>query len=159
MGIALAAAGAVLSAEHQSKPARSQAVVVADVSGRPTACLAADTEPATREDVARIWAAMHTGATGTAVNLQELVVPVTTSKQAQPYLAGLLAQHCDLVVTIGPRFGNAVLSKLATAPGTAFAAVDAGGLKSAGRLIAVNSSSAPTLVETNIRTLRRTAVG
>lgn len=152
----LAATAALIWTQHPSRP-KETPLVVADVSGRPTACLAADTEPTTRDEVARIWAAMHAGAAGKRVDVQQLIVPVTTSKQAQPYLAGLLAQHCDLIVTVGPRFGNAIPTQLAAAPDTSFTAVDADGLKSTGNLTVLASSTAPAHVESSVRTLHRTA--
>lgn len=98
-------------------------IVVQDVSGRPTACLAAD--PA-HSGVDAVWEAMRTSKPST-VNVQQLIVPVDSAERAAPYLAGMLSQHCDLIVTIGPAFGQAAATQAKDHPGVRFLAADAAG--------------------------------
>jgi basic membrane lipoprotein Med (substrate-binding protein (PBP1-ABC) superfamily) len=100
-------------------------IAVANVSGRPTACLAADSATAgSGDEVAKIWAAMQSS--GTGKNIQQLIQPAKTATQAQPYLGSLITQHCDLIITVGPSFGQAVPAVLKAAPSTRFTAIDSG---------------------------------
>lgn len=125
---ALAAGLAVfLFAYPQNQPKHPPKVTANDFSGRPTACLATDSATAAKTDaVTKIWAAMQDSAKPNTDNVQQLITPAAEPAQAQSYLAGLINQHCDLIVTIGRPFGQAI-SPLATAsPSTRFIAIDAG---------------------------------
>ncbi|MER7672374.1 hypothetical protein ABTY61_28475 [Kitasatospora sp. NPDC096128] len=130
---AAAVLGYVLFTGHGTP--RTTSAKANDVSGRATACLAADSASATGGDtVAGIWSAMQSAGTQHSTNVQRMIEPATTTEQAAPHLAGLLVQHCDLIVTVGAPFGQA-------APGIASAA-------SSVPIIAVDStlSSAPANV-------------
>ncbi|MFC8450242.1 hypothetical protein [Kitasatospora sp. NPDC057223] len=125
IGLALAAGGTVvLLLGSESKPARPALVVANDVSGRATACLATDTATATTTDaVPEIWAAMQAAGSESATNVQQLITPAVDADQAEPHLAGLLSQHCDLIVTVGPAFGLAVPKLALLVPAVRFTAI------------------------------------
>ncbi|MFC1413039.1 hypothetical protein ACEZCY_08995 [Streptacidiphilus sp. N1-12] len=128
-------------------------VVAADLSGRPTACMAADQATASKNpDTKLTWAAMQHGAQNRKINIQQLVLPAT-STQAKPYLAGLLAQHCDLVVTIGSPFGHAIPTSAHLAPTTRFLAIDAGTLPAASALTTIDGPSAAATVQAAVAAL------
>ncbi|MFF0416295.1 hypothetical protein ACFYUY_38435 [Kitasatospora sp. NPDC004745] len=96
-----------------------------DVSGRATACLAADSASTTGGDtVTRIWSAMQSAGSQHDANVQQVVEPAANAEQAFPHLAGLLVQHCDLIVTVGAPFGQATPGIAAAAPSVPIIAVD-----------------------------------
>ncbi|WP_428315876.1 hypothetical protein [Kitasatospora sp. LaBMicrA B282] len=98
-------------------------VVAADYSGRATACLASDTATAgASNEVQQVWSAMQHASAGK--NVQQLIQPVSNADQALPYLGSLISQHCDLIVTIGPAFGQAVPTTAKAVPTARFTAVD-----------------------------------
>ncbi|WP_035840755.1 type 1 periplasmic-binding domain-containing protein [Kitasatospora azatica] len=126
---AAAAAGAVLLLGGSGHaPVRPAKVVANDVSGRGTACLAADSATAAAgATVTGVWSAMQAAA-GTGQqqrNVQQLIMPATDAEQARPYLAGLLSQRCDLIVTVGRPFGQAAPALSVGHQGVRFVAVDA----------------------------------
>ena len=84
-------------------------VAATNYSGRPTACLAADSTDGPGLPLARsVWKAMQEASKGKAVNVQQLTVAAPNHEQAAPYLAGLLAQHCTLIITVSPSFTDAL---------------------------------------------------
>jgi hypothetical protein len=100
------------------------AVKAADVSGHRVACLAgASADTAGNPDTEAVWTAMQEAAAGKPLNMQRLVVPLTTADQAGSYLSGLAAQHCDLIVSIGPDFASAIPIVTRSSPHTQFIAV------------------------------------
>ncbi|MEY9876204.1 hypothetical protein ABH931_005714 [Streptacidiphilus sp. MAP12-33] len=127
----------VFSATRHANPP----LKVADVSGRPTACLASDSNPSNGATVTHLWSLMRHAVSGERVNAQQIQVPIPRGENAGPYLAGLVNQHCDLVVTVGKPFGQAI-DNMPRSPGKAqFIAVDSG--------LARPGSSQLTLVSTN----------
>jgi hypothetical protein len=154
LGILALVIAAFVVLPHGSPSAKPAKIVIADVSGRPTACLAADTISTGKSPVfERIWAAMHVGAAGRSINLQQLVLPVTSPHRAQPYLAGLLTQHCNVIVTIGPDFGQAIPAQLKAFPTSHFTAVDPGLTTSYARVTQVAAEQAPMTVQLEVNTL------
>jgi len=141
---------ALLLGSRNSPPPK---VIANDLSGRPTACLAADSQTASKtSEVTQTWAAMQSGARGLKINVQQLILVAKNPSQAQPYLAGLLEQHCTFVVTVGRPFGQAIPSDQKLAPHTHFLAIDAGALSTNAYL---QSSTADnlTLVRDQVRSL------
>lgn len=152
VGAALAAVcvTALLLASRNSPPPK---VTANDLSGRPTACLAADARTAsTTREVTQTWNAMQSGARGRTINVQQLVLAAKNPAQAQPYLAGLLEQGCTFVVTVGEPFGQAIPADQKLAPRTHFLAIDAGSLPTSTYLQS-STASDPQLVQNQIRTL------
>ncbi|SEM75138.1 hypothetical protein [Streptacidiphilus jiangxiensis] len=148
--IAAACLAAVLTFSGDGAPPK---VLAADLSGRPTACLAADTATTSRDTTTtRTWTAMQHGAQGLKVNIQQLVLPATAT-QAKPYLAGLLAQHCNLVVTVGQPFGAAIAADAHLSPTTHFMTVDASHLPGSALVTQLDSASAPTAVQAAVAAL------
>ena len=157
----LATSGAVLAAicatamllvSHSPYPAK---VIANDLSGRPTACLATDSQTASKDaDVAQTWAAMLNGVKGLGINVQRLILPAKTPSQARPYLAGLIQQHCTLVVTVGTPFGQAIPADQKLAPQTQFIAI-AGGTLPANDTLRSSTSSDTPLVQNEVRSLAR----
>lgn len=131
-------------------------VVAADLSGRPTACLAADQATSSKNpDANQAWTAMQHGAHGLKVNIQQLVLPATPA-QTKPYLAGLLAQHCNLVVTVGRPFGEAIAAEVHLSPATRFLAIDAGTLPTATEITRLDGASSATSVQAAVAALAST---
>lgn len=123
LAVVALAAGTIVALLPGHRADHPAAITVADVSGRPTACLAADARSAAGTAFNQVWAAMHAGQAGREVNVQQLVLPITSAARAQPYLAGLANQHCDLIVTVGPVFGQAITAQLKLYPQIHFTAV------------------------------------
>jgi len=99
-------------------------VSAANYSGLPTACLAADSGDVAERPLAQaIWAAMQQAARGKAINVQQLVVPAGKADQALPYLAGLISQHCTLIVAVTPPFTDALPDIAKSSPATKVTAI------------------------------------
>ncbi|MER7667419.1 hypothetical protein ABTY61_03005 [Kitasatospora sp. NPDC096128] len=129
---ALAVVGAAvllfLLGMDDSGDARPVPVPPSNIAGRRTACLTGDTtEAGGRTDTGAIWAALQDAARQRPLNVQQLFAPATTGEQALPYLAGLSAQHCDLVVAVGPAFGQSLATAAQASPRTTFVAVTTDG--------------------------------
>ncbi len=127
---------------HVSNPLK-----VADVSGRPTACLASDSAPSSAATASHLWSVMRHAVSGEHVNVQQIQVPIARGGNAEPYLAGLVNQRCDLVVTIGEPFGQAVSELLRTSRRGQFLAVDSGLAEGATRLTLADADTAPRAVQ------------
>ncbi|WP_031074886.1 hypothetical protein [Streptomyces sp. NRRL WC-3742] len=126
LGAAAVAAvvGIVLSGGDDDEGA-APAVHANDVSKRATACLAADSATASGGDLfGRVWSAMQTAGAQHDRNVQQLVVPAAGAEQAGPYLSGLVAQRCDLIVTVGAPFGRASTGVAQASPAVRLTAVD-----------------------------------
>ncbi|WP_329579397.1 hypothetical protein OG500_11455 [Kitasatospora sp. NBC_01250] len=137
---------------HISAPPK---VVANDYSGRATACLATDTTTAGKsKDVAKIWAAMQSAGTQGGKNVQQVIQPATTAEQAQPYLAGLVSQRCDLIVTVGPTFGQAIQAIAKAAPAAQFTAVDSSLTAPATSVTLVPMDQAAARVQQQVLALR-----
>jgi basic membrane lipoprotein Med (substrate-binding protein (PBP1-ABC) superfamily) len=144
------AAAVWLVGSHNTTPPK---IIANDLSGRPTACLAADSRTAAESsEVTQTWSEMLSGAKGLKINVQQLILAAKNPSQATPYLAGLLEQHCTLVVTVGVPFGQAIPAGLKVAPRTRFIAVDGGALPANSALQSVTSSNGP-LVYNQVRSL------
>ncbi|MFE6867123.1 hypothetical protein ACFVFS_11225 [Kitasatospora sp. NPDC057692] len=133
---------------------RPTTVTPSNLAGRRTACLAGDaTEAATGSDAGAIWSALQDAARQGDLNAQQFFVPAPTADQALPYLAGLSAQRCDLVVTIGPTFGQALGAASRANPRTRFVAVAAEGQSPPNGTETVSGSSADNAREIHRRVL------
>lgn len=152
---ALVAAVLVLTdpfADTSSPPAK---VVAADLSGRPTACLATDTSTAGRgTEVRDLWAVMQSAAAHRSINVQQLVMPASSTKQARPYLAGLLNQHCQLIVTIGTPFGEAVRALAGANAQSRFDVVQSPAGSTADNITFLTQASAMTEIGSEVRHLQ-----
>jgi hypothetical protein len=119
--------------------------VINDIAGRPLDCLAYDTPP-TAEAAAPdtdIWTAMQRSVKGAALNIQQLQVP-SGKATPQPYLAALIARHCTLIITIGPRLGAAATVLAHSAPQQHFLIDDDQGAATTVNITRVDSPSAIT---------------
>jgi basic membrane protein A len=124
VGIAAAITAVVLLQPAHHTPAPPK-VVANDFSGRATACLATDTATAGKTDnVTKVWTSMQSAGNRSGKNIQQLIQPATSADQAQPYLAGLISQRCDLIVTVGPTFGQAIPALAKADPAARFTAID-----------------------------------
>ncbi|QKW18533.1 hypothetical protein HUT16_05170 [Kitasatospora sp. NA04385] len=99
-------------------------VVANDYSGRPSVCLAADDSAASAGTVQHTWTVLQQAGRDSGVNVQQLVVPAGDAAAAAPYLSGLVAQRCTLVVTAGASFDGALPVVAGGAPQVRFIAVD-----------------------------------
>lgn len=157
--IAIVAALAVLAIAAIADPFASTSkppakVVAHDLSGRATACLVADAATAAHgSSVGSLWQAMRNAAAHQKVNVQRLIVAATTVDQAKPYLAGLLNQHCALVVTVGTAFGGAAIPLSTGAQNARFDVVQGPSHPTVGNVTSVESSDATTVVAEQVRSL------
>ncbi|MGW4815990.1 hypothetical protein ACWEPB_30665 [Kitasatospora cineracea] len=92
----------------QNNDSTSTKVVANDYSGRPSACLAADDSAASTELVQRTWTVLQQSGQENQINVQQLVVPAKDAAEAAPYLSGLVAQRCTMIVTVGSPFASAL---------------------------------------------------
>ncbi|RKE05090.1 hypothetical protein [Streptomyces sp. TLI_171] len=102
----------------------SAKVAANDYSGRPSVCLAADDSAASAPLVQQTWAVLQRTSTASQVNAQQLVVPVKDATAAAPYLSGLVAQRCTMIVTAGAAFDGALPAVAKGASQIRFIAVD-----------------------------------
>ncbi|MFG2847010.1 hypothetical protein ACGF12_28125 [Kitasatospora sp. NPDC048296] len=93
------------------------------------------------------------------MNVQQLFAPAATADRALPYLAGLAAQHCDLVVTVGPTFGQALNAAAKANPHTAFVAVTTEGLPAPAGVDTVSGNNTDKAAEIRRRALALPAPG
>ncbi|MEV5943428.1 hypothetical protein [Streptomyces sp. NPDC051994] len=134
-------------------------VVANDLSGRPTACLAADSTTASgSQRVAEIWSSMQHAAHSRPINVQQLILPAKSPADAQPHVAGLLNRHCSLIVTVGPAFGQATTALVSKSPaGTRFTTIDASLTTPPSGITALNGKDAAAAVANEIRGLSTTS--
>ena len=144
---------AAVVAFYPSGSSRPPRVVAADVSNRPTACLAADARTsAANGTFGAVWAAMQHGAKGRPINVQQLVLPAADAAAARPLLAGLLEQRCSLIVTVG----QAIAATVKIAPRTTrFTAVAAGDAPLPRGVTSLPAATAPAAVEQEIEQMKR----
>ncbi|MET9182881.1 hypothetical protein ABZX88_32410 [Kitasatospora aureofaciens] len=139
---------------------RATAAKANDVSGRATACLATDSASSTGGDtVTGIWSAMQSAGAQHGTNVQQVIEPATTAEQAAPHLAGLLVQHCDLIVTIGAPFGQATTGIASAAPSVPIIAVDSTLSAAPANVTLLASPDAPARITEWVGGLQRHAVG
>ncbi|MFJ7279397.1 hypothetical protein [Kitasatospora sp. NPDC098663] len=135
-------------------------IAPSNIAGRRTACLTGDaSEAASRTDTSAIWTALQEASQQHQLNIQQLLVPAPTADQALPYLAGLAAQHCDLVVAVGPAFGQALNAAAKANPHASFVAVTAEGLPAPDGVDAVTGSDTDKAAEIRRRALAVPAPG
>jgi basic membrane protein A len=150
---AIAGIALLLRPTMDSGTQRPPHVTAANVSGRATACLATDSGTAASDDVvAHVWSSMQSS--GTGKNIQQLIQPAANATQAEPYLGGLVNQHCDLIVTIGPAFGQAIATVAKAAPDTRFTAVDSGLTSPPTGVIVLNGAQGTDQIRQEVATLQ-----
>ncbi|MFE3874195.1 hypothetical protein ACFXPX_07320 [Kitasatospora sp. NPDC059146] len=155
LGIATAAVLGCLLFTSNSSP-RATAAKADDVSGRASACLAADSASSTGGGtVAGIWSAMQSAGTQHGTNVQQMIEPATTAEQAAPHLAGLLVQHCDLIVTVGAPFGRATTGLASAAPSVPIIAVDSMLSSSPANVTLLTGSDAAARIAERVNSLQR----
>lgn len=98
---------------------------------------------------------MQAAGPGTSKNVQQLIEPATTSAQAQPYLAGLISQRCDLIVTVGPTFAQAIRQLAEASPATRFTAVDSALATAPANITLVTADQAAAVVQQQVQGLKR----
>ncbi|MFE6869234.1 hypothetical protein ACFVFS_22075 [Kitasatospora sp. NPDC057692] len=154
LAIGLAVSGLLVLREPGDRDSRL-AVAVNDVSGRATACLAADTATATGSGaVAAVWAAMQTAGRQHDTSVQQMITPVTGAEQAAPYLAGLVTQRCDMIVTVGTPFGQAGPTLASAVPSLRITAVDSALAGAPAGMILLNGPDAAAQVAEQVGALR-----
>ncbi|MFJ9612046.1 BMP family ABC transporter substrate-binding protein [Kitasatospora sp. NPDC101176] len=125
-----------------------------NIAGRRTACLTGDaTEAARHSETSAIWSALQDASQQNQLNVRQLLVPATTADQALPYLSGLAAQHCDLVIAIGPTFSQALETASKANPQTRFVAVTTDGQPAPGGVVTVTGSDNEKAAEIRRRAL------
>ncbi|MBC3844665.1 hypothetical protein GXW82_44190 [Streptacidiphilus sp. 4-A2] len=123
IGAAVIIAFVVIARISWPQETKPPAVIVNNYSQNAVACLAHDSG-AKPDDSSPTWTAMQEA--GTAhLNLQQLAIPGDSPGQAQPYLSGLVAHRCNLIITVGTRLATAVRTVAASAPHTGFLITDA----------------------------------
>ena len=153
----LAAGTAILLFHPGDRSAIPPKVVANDVSGRATACLATDTATANKSDqVAKIWSAVQAAGAQSGKNVEQLIKPATDSGQATPYLAGLVSQRCDLIITIGPAFGQAVPTLAKADPAIRFTAVDSSLTTAPPGVTVAPTDQAVAFIQQQVQTVQRT---
>ncbi|MFJ1796621.1 hypothetical protein [Kitasatospora griseola] len=95
-----------------------------DYSGRARLCLAFDDDDRSRTTTATARDVLHATANSQTTNIQELAIPVSAPKEASSYLAGLVAQHCNLIIAVGPVTANGVPALTAADPTLRFVLLD-----------------------------------
>ncbi|MFE3875764.1 hypothetical protein ACFXPX_15375 [Kitasatospora sp. NPDC059146] len=139
---------------------RPASVTPSNIAGRRTACLTGDaTEAANQTGTNTVWSALQDASRQRPLNVQRLLVSATTTDQALPYLSGLSAQHCDLVVSIGPTFAQALNAAAKASPHTQFVAVAAGGQPAPEGVATVTGSDNEIATEIRGRALNLAASG
>ncbi|MCG6499795.1 hypothetical protein [Kitasatospora sp. A2-31] len=152
--------GMWLGSESDDKAGLPAVISPSNIAGRRTACLTGDaTEAARHSDTSAIWSALQDASQQNDLNVQQLLVPATTADQALPYLAGLAAQHCDLVVAIGPTFNQALETASKANPHTRFVAVTTDGQPAPGGVATVMGSANEKAAEIRRRALDLPAPG
>ncbi|WP_189920251.1 BMP family ABC transporter substrate-binding protein [Kitasatospora xanthocidica] len=152
--------GILLANGSDGEAVPAAAVSPSNISGLRTACLTGDAaEAASRTDTSIIWAALQDAARQRQLNVQQLLVPAATTDQALPYLAGLSAQHCDLVVSIGPAFTQASKAAAADNPRTRFIAVATDGQPAVDGVVTITGSDNEKASEIRRRALDLPATG
>ncbi|MER7773147.1 hypothetical protein [Kitasatospora sp. NPDC096140] len=160
--LVLAGVGAValLTSGSDGEAGPSAAVSPSNISGRRTACLTGEaTEAAQRTDTSAIWSGLQDASGPAQLNVQQLFVPAATADQALPYLAGLSAQHCDLVISIGPTFTQALETAAKANPRTRFVAVATDGQPAPDGIATVTGSDNEKTAEIRRRALDLPASG
>ncbi|WP_431676047.1 hypothetical protein [Kitasatospora sp. KL5] len=137
---------------HDSAP---PLVPASDYSGRPSACLASSDDKDAQPDARNAWLSMQNAAKGLRVNVQQLTVQAAARQEASPYLAGLIAQHCTLIVTVGPAFATAVPDLLNAASGTRFIVINAGIDLHNPRIAQLSGQDAPAQLAERVRDLTK----
>ncbi|MFF9647207.1 type 1 periplasmic-binding domain-containing protein [Kitasatospora aureofaciens] len=152
--VAGAGLAVLLANGHDGGSAGPAAISPSNIAGRRTACLTGDaTEAAKRTDTSPIWAALQDASQHSKLNVQQLLVPAATPDQALPYLSGLSAQHCDLVVSVGPTFTQALESAAKANPRTQFVAVTDDGQPAPSGVATITGSDDQKAAETRRRAL------
>ncbi|MFF7633638.1 hypothetical protein ACFZB9_10870 [Kitasatospora sp. NPDC008050] len=105
--------------------------------------------------MAEIWAAMQSAGTRSGKNVQQVIQPAGSAEQAQPYLAGLISQRCDLIVTVGSAFGQAVPALAKADPAARFVTVDASLTGAPGGVTLLGGDGAAARVGEQVQGLRR----
>ncbi|AUY53618.1 hypothetical protein [Streptomyces sp. CB01881] len=160
LAVAGTGAGILLTSGNDGEADRPAAVKPSNIAGRRTACLTGDaTEAAGRTDTSLIWSALQDASQQDQLNVQQLLVPAATVDQALPYLSGLSAQRCDLVVSIGPTFTQALEAAAKANPHTRFVAVTTDGQPAPGGVVTVTGSDNEKAAEVRRRALDLPAPG
>jgi basic membrane lipoprotein Med (substrate-binding protein (PBP1-ABC) superfamily) len=130
----ITAAVIIIVVAVSGSPAPSQQIAYTNISRNFKACLLNTTTNVTTATAT--WQAIQKATTNTPINAQHITAPAGPTPTLVPYLNGLLALHCQLIVTTGDDLHD-TLNAIATAhPQQAF----------------LNISNAPTTL-TNIHTI------
>jgi hypothetical protein len=115
--VVIGAAVAVIVATTDPEPA---AVAYANVSRNFRVCMLATTNDTPEAN--RVWPASQTAAARAPINAERVTAPVGTSDQLVPYVNGLVALHCGVIITAGPELAAPVAAVAKTHPGQRFLA-------------------------------------
>lgn len=74
-------------------------------------------------DAAMVWKAVQTAKASAPINAQQMTVPTGKRIDPAPYLNGLIALRCELIITNGPGLADAVRAGATAHPGTNFVTV------------------------------------
>ncbi|MEA5367219.1 hypothetical protein VA596_47365 [Amycolatopsis sp., V23-08] len=115
--VAVGAAATVLLWPDEPAP---QPVAYANISRNTRVCLANTTAGDTEE----IWRAVQLEADHEPVNAQHLIAPERNPETIAPFLNGVLALHCRLIITTGTDMHDAVTAAAKSHPEQVFASDD-----------------------------------
>lgn len=121
-----------------------------------TVCLLTDSRGLASPQAAAAWAGLQEASAATRAKVQyQPVMSGSTEGAAAPYLAGLVAQQCRVVVATGPAQAAAVRASARRFPSVRFAVVNAAAR--AANVTAVRGSAGQ--IRSAIAALVRSAVG
>ncbi len=118
LGVLVAAAGVAATVLLWPGEPAPQPAAYANISRNARICLASTSAG----DAPEIWRAIQAETTGEPVNAQHLVSP--SRQTVAPFLNGVLALHCRLIITTGSDMHDAVTAAAKSHPDQAFASDD-----------------------------------
>lgn len=107
----------VLLWPHDPAP---QPIAYANVSRNARICVTGTST----DESSKLWTAVQTAATHEPINAQRVIAPNRQPEQLIPFVNGLLALHCKLIITTGKDMHDAITSIAKANPNQTFATDD-----------------------------------
>ncbi|OXM61363.1 hypothetical protein [Amycolatopsis vastitatis] len=120
LGVLVAAVGVAATVLLWPGESAPQPVAYANISRNARICLASTSSG----DVPEIWQAIQAETNREPVNAQHLIAPNRQPDTIAPFLNGVLALHCRLIITTGSDMHDAVTAAAKSHPDQAFASDD-----------------------------------
>lgn len=71
-------------------------------------------------EAAHVWNAIQAATAHEAINAQQILAPPGATEQLIPYLNGLIAEQCHLIITVGTRLHDAIVAVAQANPNQMF---------------------------------------